>query len=413
MRWATGEALAPLPGAWCAAADRRWPGCPRAEPMARSSARTRCASALGLIRAITCPTVTVSPSSARISVIVPSAGAGSSMSTLSVEISTTVSPSLTVSPTLTDHSRIVPSVTDSPPVGVTMSITPTSSGASAAAWPSASVAAASGISSCAGQRRRLGGRVADSPVGGWRGRAGARRRCRRAIVVAISASSAPTATVSPSAAWMRTIVPATGEGTSASTLSVEISTSVSSTAIESPSCLCHSSTVPSATESPMAGITTWIVLASTAISFNCNACESAQMRPARRRGGVRRPRRRSSRQTDPRPPEHGHRHREPERDDPHPRGDDADQRHRDPHQPVRESEDERLGLRVSGRERAHQQGQVHGRVGEGRDLQPTEGDHAHLAHPAASSEAIRRSGSSASAGHWSTSAGHQANSSCS
>ena len=51
----------------------------------------------------------------------PDAGAGSSMSTLSVEISTTVSPSLTTSPTFTVHSRIVPSVTDSPPVGVTMS----------------------------------------------------------------------------------------------------------------------------------------------------------------------------------------------------------------------------------------------------------------------------------------------------
>ena len=73
------------------------------------------------MRAMTWPTVTVSPSAARISVIVPAAGAGSSMSTLSVEISTIVSPSSTVSPTLTAHSRIVPSVTDSPPAGVTMS----------------------------------------------------------------------------------------------------------------------------------------------------------------------------------------------------------------------------------------------------------------------------------------------------
>ena len=79
-------------------------------------------AALVVMRAITWPTVTVSPASARISVIVPDAGAGSSMSTLSVETSTTVSPSLIVSPTLTFHSRIVPSVTDSPPVGVTMSI---------------------------------------------------------------------------------------------------------------------------------------------------------------------------------------------------------------------------------------------------------------------------------------------------
>ena len=57
-----------------------------------------------------------------------------------------------------------------------------------------------------------------------------------------------------------TIVPPAGAGTSASTLSVEISTIVSSTSTESPSCLCHSSTVPSATESPIAGITTCTVL---------------------------------------------------------------------------------------------------------------------------------------------------------
>ena len=98
------------------------------------------------MRAITWPTVTVSPSSARISVIWPEAGAGSSMSTLSVESSTTVSPCLTVSPTFTDHSRIVPSVTDSPPVGVTMSIVWPALD-SAAATPSASVVADAAASS--------------------------------------------------------------------------------------------------------------------------------------------------------------------------------------------------------------------------------------------------------------------------
>ncbi len=62
-------------------------------------------------------------------------------------------------------------------------------------------------------------------------------------------------------------VPEAGAGTSASTLSVEISTIVSSAWTESPTCLCHSSTVPSATESPIAGITTWTVLLLTAICF--------------------------------------------------------------------------------------------------------------------------------------------------
>jgi len=73
-------------------------------------------------RAITCPTVTVSPSSIRISVTVPLAGAGSSRSTLSVEISTIVSLALMKSPTFTCHSRIVPSLTDSPAAGVTTSM---------------------------------------------------------------------------------------------------------------------------------------------------------------------------------------------------------------------------------------------------------------------------------------------------
>src|SRR5947209_7674789 len=124
IRWATGETLAPLPVGGAAGAVSAGAVSAGALVPAGDGAGADCdgAAAPALIRAITCPTVTVSPSSARISVIVPEAGAGSSMSTLSVEISTTVSPSLTASPTLTDHSRIVPSVTDSPPVGVTMSI---------------------------------------------------------------------------------------------------------------------------------------------------------------------------------------------------------------------------------------------------------------------------------------------------
>jgi hypothetical protein len=75
------------------------------------------------MRAMTWPTVTVAPSSTSSSVIVPAIGAGSSMSTLSVDSSTTVWPSSTWSPTLTDHSRSVASVTDSPPDGVVMSTT--------------------------------------------------------------------------------------------------------------------------------------------------------------------------------------------------------------------------------------------------------------------------------------------------
>ena len=187
--------------------------------------------------------------------MVPDTGAGSSMSTLSVEISTTVSPSRTSSPTFTAHSRIVPSVTDSPPVGVTMS-TVWPLAASAAAVPSASVTAPA--TACSGVGGGASAVVGLSPF-----------VTPAPFADEISASTAPTATVSPSPAMIFVIVPATGEGTSASTLSVEISTIVSSTSTWSPTPLCHSSTVPSATESPIAGITTWTVPLSTAIGFNC------------------------------------------------------------------------------------------------------------------------------------------------
>src|SRR5437763_1157895 len=76
----------------------------------------------------------------------------------------------------------------------------------------------------------------------------------------ISHSSWPTSTVSPSPAWIFTTVPVAGEGTSASTLSVEISTSTSSRSTGSPSFLCHSRTVPSVTDSPMAGMATCTVV---------------------------------------------------------------------------------------------------------------------------------------------------------
>ena len=91
------------------------------------------APAPAAMRASTWPTVTVSPAWARISVIVPEAGAGTSASTLSVEISTIVSSASIESPTCLAHSSTTPSETDSPIAGITMSTT--SPGASAGAAP--------------------------------------------------------------------------------------------------------------------------------------------------------------------------------------------------------------------------------------------------------------------------------------
>ena len=72
--------------------------------------------------------------------------------------------------------------------------------------------------------------------------------------VSISPSTVPTGTVSSASTRIRVSVPLTGAGTSASTLSVETSRSVSFASTWSPTCLTHSSTVPSVTESPIWGM---------------------------------------------------------------------------------------------------------------------------------------------------------------
>jgi len=70
----------------------------------------------------------------------------------------------------------------------------------------------------------------------------------------MTASTTPTSTVSPSATLISTRVPAVGEGTSESTLSVETSKSGSSSATASPTALNHLVIVPSVTVSPSCGI---------------------------------------------------------------------------------------------------------------------------------------------------------------
>ena len=129
IRWATGE-TARL-GASVDAVARRcrhavatsgWP----------SVAGAPDGAAPAVISASGWPTLTTSSGSTRSFVMVPAAGAGTSASTLSVETSTTVSPSATESPTATAHSSTVPSVTDSPISGIaTVTDVPPASSASA------------------------------------------------------------------------------------------------------------------------------------------------------------------------------------------------------------------------------------------------------------------------------------------
>src|SRR2546422_238121 len=72
----------------------------------------------------------------------------------------------------------------------------------------------------------------------------------------MTASSVPTLTVSPSGTLIETTFPPTGEGTSVSTLSVEISNSGSSRSTVSPSFFSHLVMVPSTTVSPSCGMVT-------------------------------------------------------------------------------------------------------------------------------------------------------------
>jgi hypothetical protein len=72
----------------------------------------------------------------------------------------------------------------------------------------------------------------------------------------ISITAVPTGTVAPSSTRSFVTVPATGDGTSVSTLSVEISNSGSSRSTCSPSFLSHFKIVPSTMVSPSCGI--WI-----------------------------------------------------------------------------------------------------------------------------------------------------------
>src|SRR4051794_7734886 len=72
----------------------------------------------------------------------------------------------------------------------------------------------------------------------------------------IVARTVPTSTVSPTCTASDATRPLAGDGTSVSTLSVEISTIGSSDSTQSPTRFFHSTTVPSATDTPIWGIVT-------------------------------------------------------------------------------------------------------------------------------------------------------------
>ena len=128
----------PLPGTSerstdCSAAIRATTGETKARPppgpfgteAAANDSRTPllpAAASVGVISAIVVPTGTVSPSSLTMRSRIPSAGLGTSVSTLSVEISSSGSSALVASPSLFSHLTIVPSETETPICGMTTSM---------------------------------------------------------------------------------------------------------------------------------------------------------------------------------------------------------------------------------------------------------------------------------------------------
>jgi hypothetical protein len=154
-------------------------------------------------------------------VITPETGEGISVSTLSVETSSSASSTLTESPTFFSQRVTVPSVTLSPSAGIVTMVPDDDGTAAATGAAGAGVGAigsgATGVSTT--------GAGATATGAGAAGAAGAAAESD----VAIMASSAPTGTVESIGTTIFCRVPETGEGISVSTLSVETSSSGSST----------------------------------------------------------------------------------------------------------------------------------------------------------------------------------------
>ena len=191
----------------------------------------------------TWPTSASSSSGMRISSRVPATGEGTSVSTLSVETSTRGSSTSTCSPTSFSQRVTVPSVTDSPRAGSRTSV-PEAEPAAGAAGAAAGAAGASATGAGAAGAAAAGAAGAAAPEPS-----------------PMIARAAPTSTSSSSGTRICSTTPATGEGTSVSTLSVETSTRGASTSMVSPTSTSQRVTVPSVTDSPSAGSTTvWDII---------------------------------------------------------------------------------------------------------------------------------------------------------
>ena len=162
----------------------------------------------------------------------PATGDGISVSTLSVETSSSASSAATESPMAFNQRVTVPSVTLSPSAGSTTGvIRPTLAGADGA--DSSVTGATDGTSTGAGVAAG-----AEAPAS------------------EMTASAPPTRTTASSPAMISVSTPLTGEGISVSTLSVDTSSNGSSAVTVSPTAFSQRVTVPSVTLSPSWGIDT-------------------------------------------------------------------------------------------------------------------------------------------------------------
>ena len=222
-----------------------------ASSSSESSESSDAAASASPMRAMTAPTSTVSSTSARTSTRVPATGDGISVSTLSVETSSSGSSTSTVSPTSFSQVVMVPSVTDSPSSGISTSVALpeppdffgfsdlSSDFSSSAASSSAASSASSSSASSAESSEPESPDSSSSPI---------------------LAMTSPTSTVSSSSARISSSTPATGDGISVSTLSVETSSKGSSTSTVSPTFFSQVVIVPSVTDSPSSGISTEVAM---------------------------------------------------------------------------------------------------------------------------------------------------------
>ena len=200
------------------------------------------------------------------------------MSTLSVETSRRGSSSATWSPCALSQRVTVPSVTDSPSAGIVTVVPPSmvppeSAGAAAGALAAGSGWLAAGSTAGAGSwggaawlmvapayRKRGIARtlLATLEAAAWDAGSASAGCCEPEASDGspTSARSAPTGTVSSSLTRISSSTPATGDGISVSTLSVDTSSNGSSNPTWSPTDFNQRVTVPSVTDSPSAGMVT-------------------------------------------------------------------------------------------------------------------------------------------------------------